>query len=295
MEILTIITPVYNRSKLILNLYKSLENQTNKEFCWLVVDDGSTDDTFNIVNNLKDIAPFRITCLKKENGGKHTALNYGIRSIETELTMIVDSDDILTSDAVQSVVDINKKYIGRDNISTYTFLKAYGNGEKVVSIEKKEFIENYINYRIKNHRPGDMAEVFKTIYLKKYMFPEFAGEKFLSEDVVWIEIGKHSDSVYIDKVIYICEYQQGGLSDNDKKMKFASPLGSMMRGKQLMSKECGIKENFRGAIIFNCYNIERSSKNIESLKLNSREKVLTGICKIPGRIFNYKWKKSIED
>ncbi|OUP22363.1 hypothetical protein B5F29_01075 [Lachnoclostridium sp. An196] len=295
MDLLTIITPVYNRAGLISNLYKSLENQTNKDFCWLVVDDGSTDNTFEVVNRLKNNASFKIICIKQENGGKHAALNYGIRNIETALTMIVDSDDTLTNDAVQSIFDVHKKYSNRNDISMYTFLRGYSDGRKIVSIEKNEFVENYINYRIKNHKPGDMAEVFVTKYLKEHTFPVFDNEKFLSEDIVWIEIGKHSDSVYIDKVIYICEYQPSGLSANDKKMKFASPLGSMLRGKQLMSKECGIRANIRGAIIFNCYKIESKSNNIKSIRLSNREKILVGIFKIPGIYFNHKWKKSIGD
>ncbi len=256
MEPLTIITPTYNRADLIANLYSSLENQTNKHFCWMIVDDGSTDNTFEVVSKFKDVASFEVLYLQKTNGGKHTALNFGIKEINTELTFIVDSDDTLTEDAVQNIIAVHGKYKNQNKISSYTFLKGANSKSPIVPIEKNEFIENYIKYRIKNNRPGDMAEVFKTKYLKEYPFPEFPGEKFISEDVVWIEIGKVSDAVYINKVIYICEYLQGGLTSNDKKMKFASPLGSMLRGKRLMSKECGLRENIRGAIIYCCYKKE---------------------------------------
>lgn len=289
MKLLTIITPTYNRAENILNLYKSLESQTNKDFCWLVVDDGSLDDTFNVISNLKGNASFEITCLRKENGGKHTALNYGIKEIKTELTMIVDSDDIITEDAVQNIIDIHNKYSSYKEISSYTFLKGYSDGRVIVPIDKDEFVANYIDYRIKKNRPGDMAEIFKTKFLKKHPFPEFDGEKFISEDVVWIEIGKISNSVYVNKVIYICEYLSGGLTDNDKKMKFASPLGSMMRGKQLMSKECGLKENIRGAIIYNCYKMECPNQIKIQLE-TKREKIITFCTKIIGSYFNHKWK-----
>ena len=194
--------------------------------------------------------------MQKTNGGKHTALNFGIKEINTELTFIVDSDDTLTEDAVQSILDVHEKYKSQDKISSYTFLKGTDTKTPVIPIERDEFIENYIIYRIKNNRPGDMAEVYKTKYLKQFPFPEFAGEKFISEDVVWIEIGKVSDAVYLNKVIYICEYLPDGLTANDKPMKFASPLGSMLRGKRLMSKECGLRENIRGAIIYCCYKKE---------------------------------------
>lgn len=133
------------------------------------------------------------------------------------------------------------------------FLKSNPDGNPVVGLEKEEFVTNYIGYRIKGNRPGDMAEVFRTDVLKAYPFPEYSGEKFLSEDVVWIEIGKKYNCVFVNKSIYQCEYLDCGLTANDKSLKFASPKGSMMRGKQLMSKECGIKANIKGAIIYDCY------------------------------------------
>ena len=137
-----------------------------------------------------------------------------------------------------------------------------------------------------------MAEVFKTKYLKEYPFPEFPGEKFISEDVVWIEIGKVSNSVYINKVIYICQYLQGGLTDNDKPMKFASPCGSMLRGKMLMSKECGIVQNFKGAIIYDCYRRNLTDAHLdERLNLNLRDRVMCILCEPISFYYFARWRK----
>ena len=293
MKLLTIITPTYNRARLIVNLYHSLEKQTNNDFYWMVVDDGSKDNTFEVINSLTAKASFEITYLKKENGGKHTALNYGVKQIKTPLTMIIDSDDCLTYDAVQSILNVHKKYLSDDSISSYTFLRGYSSDKPIVSVEKDEFIANYIQYRIKNHRPGDMAEAFKTKFLKEFPFPEYPGEKFISEDVVWIEIGKYSNSVYINKVIYLCKYLEGGLTDNDKKMKFSSPLGSMMRGIQLMSKECGLKENIRGAIIYDVYRREVENNEVNKKELTSRERFLVLFASLFSFIFYKKWHKEI--
>lgn len=291
MKPLTIITPTYNRAELIVNLYNSLENQTNKNFCWMIVDDGSEDDTSVIISKLESNASFEVIYLKKSNGGKHTALNYGIKEIKTELTFIVDSDDTLTNDAVQNILDFHGKYKLQENIGSYTFLKGFDSKSPIVPIESNEFIENYIEYRIRHSRPGDMAEIFKTEYLKKFPFPEFRNEKFISEDVVWIEIGKVSNSVYINKVIYICQYLQGGLTNNDKKMKFSSPLGSMMRGKRLMSKECGITANIKGAIIYNVYSCGVDKNGYICLMLDTREKFLTLITKMVTPFLYRKWHK----
>lgn len=93
---LTIVTPTYNRRHKISDLYKSLQSQTLLDFEWIIIDDGSEDNTSEIVKQWIENSEFRIRYFYKENGGKHTAINYALKIIETELTFIVDSDDILT-------------------------------------------------------------------------------------------------------------------------------------------------------------------------------------------------------
>lgn len=290
MPLITVITPTYNRADELCRLYKSLVNQ-NCDFKWLIVDDGSVDNTQELAEIFIKEASFPIQYLKKKNGGKHTALNYGIRHIDTELTIIVDSDDTLTSGAIKTIEKDYEKYKDNAIIGCLTYLRCFSNGKPIVPLEQTEFIANYIEYRIKGDRPGDMAEVYKTEILKSYPFPEFEGEKFISEDVVWIEIGKRYDTVYINKAIYECEYLEGGLTFNDKPMKFSSPFGSMLRGKQLLTKECGIKANIKGAIIYNCYKLEATSKIPMSLQLKGLSKVLVWLLYPMGKIYNRKWRK----
>ena len=91
--IVTILTPTYNRCDKLKDLYQSLLGQSNKDFIWFIVDDGSTDKTEEAVVAWQDNSPLRIVYKKKPNGGKHTALNYSYQYIETPLTFIVDSDD----------------------------------------------------------------------------------------------------------------------------------------------------------------------------------------------------------
>lgn len=286
MELVTVITPTYNRAYLLPNLFESLKQQ-ERNFKWLIVDDGSDDDTEEVVKGFK--ADFDIKYIKKANGGKHTALNVGIREIDTELTIIVDSDDMLLPGAIADIRQVHEKYRGNDKIGAYSFLRCYSNGKPVVPLDNDEFIDSYIRYRIKERRPGDMAEVFKTKVLKEYPFPEFAGERFLSEDVVWIEISKKYDFVFINKAIYRCEYLEGGLTANDKPMKFASPLGSMLRGKRLMSKECGLIANIRGAIIYNCYNLDSVRGGVPAGEF--REKLLIYVTKPLGWYYRRRWQK----
>ena len=101
---LTILTPTYNRCNEIKKLWISLQNQTSKDFEWLVVDDGSTDDTKSIIKQFQLESDFPIRYIYKENGGKHTALNVGIKTVKSVLTFIVDSDDYITKVGGQAVL-----------------------------------------------------------------------------------------------------------------------------------------------------------------------------------------------
>ena len=96
--LLTILTPTYNRAGMLPQLYNSLKKQACKDFEWVIVDDGSTDNTQEVVKAWLLGSDFPIRYFYKENGGKHTALNYAVQKIESELTFIVDSDDTLTID-----------------------------------------------------------------------------------------------------------------------------------------------------------------------------------------------------
>ena len=167
MEFLTIITPTYNRSDLLINLYNSLVNQTNNNFIWLVIDDGSTDDTKEIVEKLKKENKIKIKYLLKENGGKHTALNLAFKNLETNFSIIVDSDDTLTNDAVETIYNYNNKYFSDNKICGFCFLKGYSLNESVVSFPKDEEVSTITDYVINAGLNGDKCEVFKSSILEK--------------------------------------------------------------------------------------------------------------------------------
>ena len=296
MKLVTIITPTYNRADKLSKLFFSLKEQNNKNFKWLIVDDGSVDDTKETVDRFILKSDFEINYLKKENGGKHKALNFGFDSIDTPLTFVVDSDDYLTNNAISEIDKIYDKYKDREDVGVFAFARSSDGKNPFVKINGEEFIESYIDLRIKGNLPGDMAEVYYTKIFKKYKFPEFENEKFLSEDVLWMQVAKVYKYVFINKIIYMCNYLDNGLTANDKKIKFNSPKGSMARGLQLMDKTCGIKSNIKGAIIYNCYKKQIVGKIDEELKVKGfKNKMLTFITKPIGFYFNIKWRKSIND
>lgn len=236
--LVTVLTPTYNRAHLLPNLYNTLCNQSNMNFIWMIVDDGSTDNTTKLINQIQKDKKFDILYFQKVNGGKHTALNYGISKVETPLLFIVDSDDWLPDNAISTIEEYYEKYHSYDNLCGFSFLRCYANGNiNYGPFPIDEAIETYLEARINKNLGGDKAEVFYTSIIKKYRFPEFTGEKFYSEDGVWIRISGEFDMVHINKCIYFCEYLEGGLTRSGSKMKIKSPLGMMDRSRNfLLSK-----------------------------------------------------------
>jgi len=230
----------------------------------------------------------------KENGGKHTALNLGIPEIHTELTVIVDSDDILLPDGVALIEAYYEKYRCHGDIGVWSFLKTDDHGEALLEMPREEFVGSYIQDRIRSPRPGDMAEVFRTKALQEFPFPEFEGEKFLSEDVVWMPLGRTYKTVFINRPLCRCKYLADGLTRNDKKQKFASPYGAMLRGKRLMDRDCGLFARVRGAILYGCYRREKPEELPACLKLDrTGDRLLVALLTPVSGAFCRKWKKQI--
>ena len=251
---ITVLTPTYNRGKYLEKLYNSLRSQTNKEFTWFIIDDGSVDNTKDLVDNWIKENKINIRYEYKTNGGKHKALNVALRQINTKMTFIVDSDDWLTEDAIDIIYKYYEKYKDNNDICGFSFLRKYSNGKiNGKKYQNDEQIDNYINARINANILDDKAEIYYTEVLKEFPFPEFENEKFISEDVVWIPIAKKYNMVHINKAIYVGDYLEEGLTRADKKVKIKSPLGMMEHAKVLMIKECSFKSKCKGMLLYIIY------------------------------------------
>ena len=111
MKTLTVFTPTYNRSDTLVRLHESLCRQTSDDFEWLIIDDGSTDNTEDIVRPWLKEQKFPIRYIKKENGGLHTGYTTAIANMDTELNVCIDSDDYMPDDAVEIIVSTWKKNV----------------------------------------------------------------------------------------------------------------------------------------------------------------------------------------
>ncbi|MBQ8298808.1 MAG: glycosyltransferase family 2 protein [Clostridia bacterium] len=249
----SIITPSYNREKLLKNAYNSLIKQTNKAFEWIVVDDGSVDNTEKVVKELISENKIEIKYHKKPNGGKHTALNEGYDIATGELIVILDSDDILTEDAIETILTDWKEYENNSKICGLSYKRKLINGSEDKPLPTSPYISNHIECRYNEGYLADRTEVYKTEIMRRFKFPVFENERFLSEGIVWNSIGKEYDTVYIDKYIYICEYQPDGLTSNNGNLNIKNPKGSAENFKIMTKKPFKFMLRAKYSIIYNAY------------------------------------------
>lgn len=290
---ITILTPTYNRAANLKDLFKSLTAQTSFDFDWLIVDDGSTDNTKELVSEFAAQSNFEIRYIYKQNGGKHTALNLGIKAVERPLTFIVDSDDILTDDAVENIIYYAKKYENiKNELCGFSFLRSFPDG-KINGSEfvKDEWVISYIDARINSgDTSSDKAEVYYTECLKEFPFPEFEGERFLGEDIVWLRMGRKYKTVHINKAIYISSYLDDGLTQNRRAHNIKSPLGCTERAKEFLHSDIRLKYRLKPSLQYIIYGRFAKKSLIELIK-NSPMPLLSVISAVPAMILYLKWKR----
>ena len=189
---------------------------------------GSNDNTEEIVKNMINEKKISIRYMKKKNEGKHVAINRALDLAKGTLFFIVDSDDYLINDAIKRIKiyydDIKEKtdFIGIVGLRGKNEREVWNwDGKdtgKTDFLKEKCIDATSIDYRFKYGIKGDRAEVFKLEILKKYRFPEFKGENFISEGVVWNKIANDGYRFrYFNEIIYITEYLEDGLTKNMKK------------------------------------------------------------------------------
>ena len=287
-KFITVLTPVYNRAELLLRCYESLNSQTNKEFEWLIVDDGSTDNTAIIVQELIQRNELDIRYLKKNNGGKHTAVNYGVNNISSMMTLILDSDDMLTPDAIASISELYNKYIEQKDICGFTFLKQYPDGSNMGDLFPRNGRYNFIDWRVNGVVSGDQCDVFYTSCMKEYPFSEHVGERFIGESTSWIRMADKYDMICESKAIYIADYLEGGLTKRGRAMRIQCPLGGMEYSNVCMTRRCSLKRKVRSAILYNTYG-KFAKKNFKSIQKESNSPVLTFIMRPVGVLLFHIW------
>ena len=255
MPFISILTPTYNRGKLLLPLYESLKNLTFEDFEWLIVDDGSEDDTEQyalswIAHNIEN-AEFPICYIKKSNGGKHTAINRGVREANGELILILDSDDTLPSDSLATIAQYYEQCKGYKDCAGVCGLMAHHDGQLIgTGFPKDPMYESALLFRYaeKGNVTGDLLEVYKTSVMRQFPFPEIQNERFCPESLVWNRIANKYKLFCFNKVIYYRDYLEGGLTSKIVRIRMNSPIASTMTYAEMLDYNISLKWKIRSAI-----------------------------------------------
>ncbi len=224
---ITVFTPTYNRAYILGNLYRSLQRQTYRDFEWLVVDDGSSDDTEELFQRWsREDNFFPIRYCKQENGGKCRAINRGLEQARGELFFTVDSDDYLTDDALEKVARWESE-LPKDG-SYCGFAGNLGTAPDVTPNKPLpgDFFDGtaFDRYGIVE---GERASVFYTEIHRRYLYPEFPGEKFMTEAVTWNRMANDGYKMrFYNDIIWIYEYKEDGLTRSGYALFLNNPQGT---------------------------------------------------------------------
>lgn len=244
---ITVFTPTFNRASLIHVLYNSLLKQTNHDFEWLIVDDGSTDETKEIIDTF--ILENRITIryVYQKNGGKHRALNKGVILAKGEWFFVVDSDDSLPPNALKIVSERLDSIKDDLSFSGISCMRANSSGK----VKDTGFCGDYYDqYPHKIDYRGDFADVSRTCILREFPFPDIPSEKFCAECLVIFRISQKYKVRYYKDIIYICEYLEGGLTDSSVRNRRQSAGYTILTNLETMSYSCPLRRRLRAAVNF---------------------------------------------
>lgn len=293
--LVTVLTATYNRMNCIDNLYRSLLRQTRRDFQWLVIDDGSTDGTEEYFRGLVNSEGMIIEYHKKPNGGKHTALNYAHPYIKGELVFMVDSDDYLVDDAIETVI-CDWENDRADNICGPSYMKQTTDGKMLSRANKQNvYIADDIEYRINKNIEGDRCEIVRSDLFRRFPFPEFPGERFMSEGWLFRKMAINGyKTAYRNKVLYICEYLEGGLSKSGRALRMKCPLGMMENCKSFLVPNVVLKVQCKEMVLLWVYGLCAGKKMKDIVAFSGRPYIMRLVQPF-GYILYRTWKKKYED
>lgn len=277
--LLTIFTPVYNRAYCIHRIYESLCVQNCKDFEWLIIDDGSTDNINEIVQGYIYENKIKIRFISQPNGGKHTAINRGVSMASGEFFYIVDSDDALPKDAVEFILREGSKIINDENYGGIVGCDRTFDGHIFSNMPDKPIDSNSIDIRYKYGIIGDLAEVFKTRVLKEYPFPTFSNEKFSPEALVWNRIAQKYKLRFFPKILKEIEYLPDGLTAKIIKLRHQSPIASAIYYSEFTRLKIPLLQKIKGAINFWRFFVPKSQPELKPIN-----PLLTLLGFIPGKL-----------
>lgn len=254
---ITIFTPSYNRYNTLKRLYESIKVQSCKNFEWIIVDDGSTDNTKEFAKNVEREKLIKFTYFYQKNMGKPQAINKGADLANYNYFLCVDSDDFLSNDCIEKITNKlyeitnrnNKNFIGiitpRKNI-----IKENTDFQISRDLKKTSLQELYFKYKFK----GETTMIIKTELLRKYKYPKFKNENFIPETWQYDIFDKMGYWYYLPENICFYEYRNDGYTSNFNKLIVKNIKGFEEFSKQRMKIGKYFISKFKGAVYFNICN-----------------------------------------
>lgn len=252
---ITVFTPAYNRAHTLPRTYESLKKQSNKNFIWLIVDDGSTDNTKELVEKwISEEKEFIIQYIYKENGGMHTAHNVAYQNITTELNVCIDSDDCLAENAIDKILTFWNKNKS-DKYAGIVGLDSDLNGN-LIGKDFDDLKETTLSGYYAGGGKGDKKLIYRTDVINKYPeYPVFEGEKYVGLNYKYLLIDQDYKLLVLNEVLCNVEYQEDGSSNSMWKQYYRNPKGFAFLRKFYMQYNTSLKRN-----IMDCIHYVSSSK-----------------------------------
>lgn len=296
---ISILTSTYNRAKLLDKLYTSIlinENNSSCDIEWLIMDDGSTDNTKMVVDNYIKERIIDIKYFYQENRGKMAAINELVKQATGDLILECDSDDFLTNDALKVIEESLKQCKDMGNTYAMVFLKYDQNGNNMGNeFPEDNYESSMFNLYFKQGITGEKALVYNSNIRKKYSYELENNEKFVTEARLHHKMDLQYNVKCFNKKIMICEYKEDGYSKNINKLFVQNPYGYYEYFKEILNQNMHgvtLKKRlyvYKHYILFAVLTKEKHAiKNVKGF-LN---KIMVTILFIPGKILtNRKIKK----
>lgn len=234
MKTLTVFTPTFNRAYCLEKCYLSLLSQTSQDFVWLIIDDGSTDQTNELVQRWIEENKIEIVYHRQENLGMHGAHNTAYEQIETELNVCIDSDDYMPDDAVEKIITFWEKY-GSNDVSGMIGLDAYTD-HRIIGTKLPENLKTSTLFNLYNKYgvTGDKKLVYRTDLTKRYPYPIFQNEKYVGLAYKYYMLDQQYELLLMNEVLCCVEYLPDGSSLNMFSQYRKNPKGFSFYRKELM-------------------------------------------------------------
>lgn len=250
---LTVMTPTFNRAAKLEYCYDSLVSQTCSNFIWMIIDDGSQDNTEDVVRTWIEEKKIVIVYLKKDNGGKASALNLGFKNLKTPYACCLDSDDIFCNHAVELALQQLDKIKSDNNCCGFVAISSNMDGTPMGNVVIPKNQKTICINELLNLGSGtECVRFYKTDILKKYAFPIYPGEKFVSPAWIDFEINRKYYFVPSWDTFCLCEYLDDGLTRNKRKVIVNNPHGYTAVKKQSFEFASTVKEVIKHGIMYDC-------------------------------------------